>query len=118
MKGSTEHAEQVGFVTWFRLKFPGVLIFAIPNGGKRSLKTAKDLKAEGATPGIPDLFVPELKLWVEMKRASGGVLSQQQQQIIEYLGNCGYTVIVGKGAQDASRKVMDFLKANPNLYNK
>jgi hypothetical protein len=108
----------MGFVTWFRLKYPGVLIFAVPNGGKRSLKTAKDLKAEGATAGIPDLFIPEWKLWVEMKRETGGVLSQQQRQVIAYLEKCGYTVIVGKGATDASRKVMDFLKSNPNLYNK
>lgn len=34
------------------------LIFAIPNGGKRSKATAGRLKAEGVKAGVPDLFLP------------------------------------------------------------
>ncbi len=70
----SEHDEQVGFVNWFRAKFAGVLIFAVPNGGKRSISAGKKFKAEGVVAGVPDLFVPEWNLWVEMKRASGGRL--------------------------------------------
>ena len=70
-----EHAEQVGFLNWFRSRFPSVLIFAIPNGDHRAITTAKRLKAEGVTAGIPDLFIPQWDLWVEMKRREGGRLS-------------------------------------------
>ena len=59
---SSEHAEQAGFVTWFRTKYPGTLIFAIPNGGKRDIVTAKKLQMEGVTPGVPDLFIPAWSL--------------------------------------------------------
>lgn len=106
---SSEHAEQAGFVTWFRTKYPGTLIFAIPNGGKRDIVTAKKLQMEGVTPGIPDLFVPEWCLWIEMKKP-GGKLSESQKKIIKYLESISYTVIIGFGARDASEKVLEFCK--------
>ena len=106
---SSEHAEQSGFVTWFRTKYPGVLIFAIPNGGKRDIVTAKKLQMEGVVPGVPDLFVPELRLWIEMKKP-GGRLSEAQKSMIEYLEGIGHTVIVAYGARDASMKVLEFCK--------
>ena len=43
----TEHEEQRDLVRWFRQTWPGVRIFAIPNGGARSPATAGRLKAEG-----------------------------------------------------------------------
>ena len=106
----SEHSEQVGFVNWFRAKYPKVLIFAIPNGEKRSISVATRLKAEGVTRGIPDLYIPSCNLWVEMKRATGGRLSPDQKKVIEYLRSVGHTVIVGKGAGDASKQVLEFLK--------
>ena len=105
----SEHSEQVGFVNWFRAKYPHTLIFAIPNGEKRSISVATRLKAEGVTRGIPDLYIPSCNLWVEMKRATGGRLSPDQKKVIEYLRSVGHTVIVGKGASDASKQVLEFL---------
>jgi hypothetical protein len=101
----------VGFVNWFRAKYPKVLIFAIPNGEKRSISVATRLKAEGVTRGIPDLYIPSCNLWVEMKRVTGGRLSPDQKKIISYLESVGHTVIVGKGAGDASKQVLEFLDA-------
>jgi len=103
---TSEHDEQVGFVVWFRARFQGVLILAVPNGGKRHPATARKLKAEGVVPGVPDLFVPEWNLWVEMKRAKGGRLSPDQRQVIAYLEEIGHHVIVGHGAEDASRQLI------------
>lgn len=108
----SETDEQVGFVNWFRARFPGVRIFAIPNGGHRAISTAKRLKAEGVLPGVPDLQVPAWQLWIEMKREKGGKLSADQVEMIEYLEGIGNKVIVGKGAQDASRQVVEWIKSH------
>jgi len=106
----SEHSEQVGFINWFRAKYPQVLIFAIANGEKRAITVAKRLKAEGVVRGIPDLFIPQWTLWVEMKRISGGRLSPEQKGMITYLEGIGQKVIVGKGAADASRQILEFLE--------
>ena len=109
LKAPSEHVEQSLLVQWFRRSYPNVLIFAVPNGGARSRATAGKLKVEGVVPGIPDLFVPEWKLWVEMKRTKGGVLSPEQIGMIEYLLSVNYAVIVGKGAEDAKAQILEFL---------
>ena len=106
----SEHSEQVGFINWFRAKYSDVLIFAIPNGEKRAISVAKRLKMEGVVRGIPDLFVPAWTLWIEMKRVSGGRLSTEQRQMIKYLEGVKHTVIVGKGATDASQQVLKFIE--------
>ena len=71
---------------------------------------AKRLKAEGVVRGVPDLFVPAWNLWIEMKRVSGGRLSPDQKQMIEYLEGARHTVIVAKGATDASQQVLKFME--------
>lgn len=106
----SEHSEQAGFVAWFRDTFPATLVFAIPNGEHRAISTAKRLKREGVTPGVPDLFVPAWRLWIEMKRGTGGRLSDDQKRMIGYLRRMGYAVIVAKGAEDASAQVLQFIK--------
>ena len=109
LKIPSEHVEQSLFVQWFRRSYPNVLIFAIPNGGARSKATAGKLKVEGVVPGIPDLFIPEWGLWVEMKRTKGGRVSDEQFGMIDYLQSVGYRVIVGKGAENAKAQILEFL---------
>jgi hypothetical protein len=104
----SEHFEQREMVRWFRQTWPGVLIHAIPNGGARSKATAGRLKAEGVVSGVPDLFVPAWRLWIEMKRTKGGSLSPEQKDVIKQLESVGYWVIVGKGADDAKRQISAF----------
>lgn len=87
------------------------MIFAIPNGEHRAVSVARRLKAEGVVKGIPDLFIPEWNLWVEMKRQKGGRISDDQSNIIDHLRNVGHSVIVGIGAKDASAKILDFINA-------
>lgn len=106
----TEHQEQAAFVQWFRMSFPKVRIFAIPNGGARSKATAGKLKAEGVSPGVPDLFVPEWGLFIEMKRTRGGSLSDVQDDWIDYLEDAGYTVLVCKGCDAAIVSIKAHLK--------
>lgn len=105
----SEHKEQAGFVQWFRAKWPRVVIFAIPNGGKRNITTARNLKLEGVVAGVPDLFIPEWSTWIEMKRQKGGRLSRDQEEMINYLESVGHRVVVGYGAADASDKLLKLL---------
>lgn len=102
----TEHEEQREFVRWFRMLYRGVRIHSIPTGGHRHIAVAAKMKAEGATPGVPDLFIPEWRLWVEMKRTQGGVVSPEQKDWINYLQNVGYRAIVCKGADDAKKQIV------------
>lgn len=108
MRLPTEHEEQRELVKWFRQTFRGVRIFAIPNGGLRSLSVAAKLKAEGVSSGVPDLCVPAWRLWIEMKRVKGGVVSPEQRDWIAYLEGVNYWCIVGKGAEDAKTKILNF----------
>ena len=102
----TEHEEQRELVMWFRQTWPDVRIFAIPNGGARSPATAGRLKAEGVSRGVPDLFIPAWRLWVEMKRTKGGSLDPAQRDWLAYLESVGYQCLVAKGCRDAQQKIL------------
>lgn len=75
-------------VQWFALqpkyrKYEG-LLFAVPNGGQRSKKTAADLKKEGVVSGVSDLIldVPNKQyhgLRIEMKH---GKNKQSESQLL------------------------------------
>ena len=102
----TEHEEQREFVMWMRQNHGEARIFAIPNGGQRSRTTGAKLKVEGVSAGVPDLYVPAWRTWIEMKREKGGVLSPHQKDWIAYLEGIGDTVIVGNGFKDAQSKII------------
>jgi len=104
----SEDHEQMLLVQWFRRTYAGVRIFSVPNGGARHPAVAAKLKATGTSSGVPDLFIPAWRLWVEMKRVKGGSLSAEQKDWIQYLESVGYWVIVGKGAEDAKAKISAF----------
>jgi hypothetical protein len=107
----TEHEEQREFVKWFRQTYSGVKIFAIPNGGYRGKTQAMKLKAEGVSKGVPDLFIPEFYLWVEMKRKKGSTTSPEQKEWLNYLNNVGYRAVVCKGCEEAQIAVTDYVAA-------
>lgn len=81
------------------------MIHAIPNGGARNPVVAAKLKLEGVVKGIPDLFVPEWSLWIEMK-AEDGRESLEQKQIGEYLvKTCGHLRFVAFSCDHAKQLV-------------
>jgi hypothetical protein len=100
----TEHEEQREFVQWMRQTHPDARIFAIPNGGPRSRTTGAKLKAEGVSAGVPDLYIPAWRCWVEMKRETGKI-SPAQKDWMAYLESIDDTVIVGHGCEDAKEKI-------------
>jgi hypothetical protein len=104
----SEHVEQREIVAWFRKTYPGVRIFAIPNGGHRHKLTAARLKVEGVTAGVPDLFIPAWRLWVEVKTPTGR-LSPAQRDWLTYLEGIGYRCLVAYGLQDFQKKMIQNL---------
>ena len=103
-RAPTEHEEQRDFVRWMRQNHPTVRIFAIPNGGRRGKVEAARLKLEGVTKGVPDLFIPEWGIWIEMKTKTGR-LSMEQKDWLSYLEGCGYHCIVPRGSLEAQAMV-------------
>jgi len=108
----SEHVEQREFVSWFRKNYPGVMIFAIPNGGKRGKSEAMRLKCEGVTPGVPDLFIPAWRLWIEMKTEKGGIVSPDQVEMMGYLDGVGYKTMVCYGRDAAVNSVLSFVNGS------
>lgn len=105
----SEHAEQVTLVREFANRYPELRIIAIPNGGFRHKVTAHKLKSEGVSKGVPDLFIPSLNLWIELKRVKGGRVSPEQRDWIEYLNSIGHTAIVCKGWEEAMRTIEEVI---------
>lgn len=109
----SEDREQMLFVQWMKRTHPEHRIFAIPNGGRRSPSEAAKLKATGVSAGVPDLCIPSLMLFIEMKRVKGGTVSLEQKEWIEYLVSVGYTAEVAKGCEEAIN-----IAVNTILYKK
>ena len=103
-KAPSEHAEQVAFVA--RCRRENIFVFSITNGvnlsdSKQRFAEIEKLKAEGLVKGIPDLFIPQYKLFIEMKRRDGGVVSESQKKVHKILRGLDYKVEVCNGAKQA-----------------
>lgn len=110
-----ESTEQIILVSRIRQFYPDVLLFAIPNGGQRSITEAVRLKAEGVLAGVPDLFIARASgamhgLFIEMKRSKGGKVSAKQQAVMLTLSQEGYAVMVAHGCDEAWPFVKQYLK--------
>lgn len=103
VKADFEHVIQRQSVQWIRQWTPYV-VFAIPNGEQRSRTTGGRLKAEGVLAGVPDLCIPALSLFIEMKTATGEV-SAIQKEVHERLRRDGQTVEVCRSVEDVMRVV-------------
>lgn len=108
-----ESAEQIAFFQWFRLAFPKVIGYHIPNGGKRSLRTAVRLKKEGVLASVLDINIdkrcgPYGGMRIEMKRRKGGSLSDGQKEMVSKLREEGYYVAVCKGWEEARDAVLTY----------
>lgn len=116
MNKDLEHIEQVEFVKWFNgvEQFRDLVLFAIPNGGKRGFKTASKLKLEGVYAGTPDIqiLLPNGKsVFIEMKKQKGGKLSPAQIDFMNKSQSLGHAVLVANGCNEASKKFIEFLKS-------
>jgi hypothetical protein len=81
-------------------------IFAVPNGQFKTHRTASYFKKEGLKSGVPDLCWPLVTarhpgLYIEMKRRTGSVTSDNQKKWHRFLETQGYRVEVCKGSNEA-----------------
>lgn len=115
-----EHTEQVTLMQWWQLAcrgfgIPEPLLFAIPNGGQRNVIVASKLKAEGVRAGVPDLFLAVARhgghgLFIEMKKAKGGVPSDKQKTMLAQLDDNGYATAICHGWIEAKTTIENYLR--------
>ena len=114
-----EHTEQVNLMKWWALachkyNLDERVLFAIPNGGERNIVVAARLKAEGVRSGVPDLFLAcghnsYNGLFIEMKKAKGGRVSDNQKCYLDILKTRGYAVVVCHGWNEARSAIEGYL---------
>lgn len=110
-----EHRLQCACVRWFRYAYPHHLLYAVPNGGQRSVATAARLKAEGVLAGVPDLFLSAARggfhgLYIEMKDGAKGRVSESQRDTMERLTAEGYLCAVCRNFDEFRQTVEEYLR--------
>ncbi len=118
-KRTNEEAQiQGALIVWWghacrAFDVPEPLLFAIPNGGWRDMRTAVALKREGVRKGTSDLFlaVPRRAshgLFIEMKRP-GGVIQPEQKTFLAAVGERGYGSIICYSFDEAVAAITKYL---------
>lgn len=94
-------------------RLPGVIIYHVPNGEKRHIRTARRLKEMGVTPGVLDLpYIANGRAgYLELKKGDGA-LSKPQLDFIAQCAGQGVRVDVAYSVIEAaqilqSRGVLD-----------
>lgn len=109
----TEQQEQFVAVAWLRkMNIPH---HHSPNGGYRDYREAAKFKRLGTSAGFPDIFIPKARkgyhgLYIELKRVSGGKLSEAQEWWRDLLLAEGYAWHEAKGATEFIQFVENYLK--------
>jgi len=120
----SEHEEQAALFAWAKLMEPRLpalmMLFAVPNGGKRHIATARRLRAEGAKAGIPDVWLPVPReryhgLVIEMKVGRNRPSPEQDEWLLR-LDGYGYATAVAYGWHKAARLIVAYLGGKPEEY--
>ena len=124
----SESQIQHSCLTWFRLQYPSLslLMFAVPNGGKRDAKTGARMKYEGSIRGVADLIllIPKkgfASLCIEMKTPHvkgkrAGTQSDEQKEWQALVEKYGSVYVVCHGLIEFINSVCYYLKADPQPY--
>jgi len=115
----SEATEQTALFNWARKardEHPELaLMHHIPNGGTRNHVEAMRLKEQGVKSGVPDVCLPVPKgkyhaLYIEMKRADGGKVSEDQRAWINALNRVGNYAVVCHGYIEARETILKYLR--------
>jgi hypothetical protein len=110
-----EHVEQAHVVSWFRRTYPDLLMYHVPNEGRRSLREGARQKSMGLERGIPDLCVLKAAsgyhgLYIEMKDPrEGRPPPPEQRAILDYINGQGYLAVVCFGRACAREVIGAYL---------
>lgn len=114
MVSASEASEQIALVS--HLRKAGILMCAVPNGGKRDKITAQSLSRQGVAKGVPDLLIfdaPEGSdkrgTALELKRTNGtpSQVSPHQRRWLKELEKRDWNVVVAFGCLDALKKLRE-----------
>lgn len=115
IKGKQEHYNQVMLFDYFERFHPEVyeVMAAMPNGGLRSDKTARDMLAEGQKKGYPDIIIDMAKgryhgLRLELKAGKNNC-SESQKSYQVTLRNGGFAVVVAWEFEAAKRAIEEYI---------
>lgn len=105
---------QIECVKWFRYQYPNLILFHIPNGGRRDEITAQIMKAEGVLPGVSDLLLMEprnnfIGMFIEMKFDKNG-LTEEQIKFFLAAEKRKYKCVVCKTVGEFMNEVNNYLK--------
>ncbi len=102
-------------LAWFRLQYPNLslLLFAVPNGGRRDAKTGARMKYEGVLKGVSDLIllIPKkgyASLCIEMKTPKG-VQSEEQRKWQREAERCRNRYVVCRSLPEFKKAVNEYL---------
>jgi hypothetical protein len=126
-----EHQHQVALIHWARqVKLPKAsdikpgscvadYLLAIGNGGKRPIREAARLKAEGVKAGVSDLLLPLRRggfgsLWLELK-APGKKPSALQREWIDRMNAAGYFATWADDWQKAADIITNYLEGKLDI---
>lgn len=102
---------QIQCITYFKYAYPMLEIIHIPNGGSRHILEAVNFKRMGVRSGVPDLFIPSHRIFIELK-ADKGQLSKAQKYMINYLKEHGYNVFVCRSFDEFKQILDEYLSKN------
>ena len=101
-------------IRYFKYAFPNIVIFAIPNEGKRSVKTASRMKAEGMLAGVADMMICHVNdeyhgLFIEMKYGKGKQ-TESQQKFEGKITTAGYRYVICRSFDEFQDVIMDYMR--------
>lgn len=123
-RNDAEHIEQVAFIRWATEhadRCPELAyIYAIPNGGKRDIATARKLKAEGVRAGYPDLALDVARGgwhgWRCEMKVKAGRVRPNQEAWHDWLVSQLYCVDVCWSWRQAAVAVCSYLGLEPREF--
>lgn len=112
----SEFLESITFFNWAQYnKIAREYLIAIPNGGSRDKREARNLKRQGVRKGVSDYLLPypskgKHGLWIELKRKQRGRATQEQMDWLRKMSDLGYEAKLANGAGEAIKAVEEYLK--------
>lgn len=111
---------QTASVRWFRLAYPRLagVFFAVPNGGSRNAREARNMKAQGTMAGVSDLILLKSSggygaLCIEMKAGKNGQ-TEYQRMFEQSATEAGNKYVVCRSFDEFRNVIENYLHAGSN----